>query len=138
MHRSLSSAYSKRNCLWPVGNSGSGWERGQLLERFEAAVRHLAMTPRRTLVCDPNYGSDLYLLRTQSEASDALLRAYQSQLGEGFAVYIPELQLFDVTMEPEGSDEETKNVIIAWGIVGAEEGRHGELAGVKKTSVPIV
>lgn len=128
-------AYHKTNCLWPLRASGSGWITAMLLERFDAAVYHFVRTPRGSLYSDPEYGTDLYQLRTQQIGQEET-QIQRATMGGGFARYLPDLMLLQLELEQDGENEALTARII-WKIKSAVDTMHGNLAKPQQTLVTI-
>jgi len=122
-------AYHKRNLVFPLQRSGRGFRQAVLIERFEAALLHLAATKKGAYYGDPNYGTIVYRLRTQ-DMTEALRQAALESLRYGAGVYIPDIQVHDLKSEID--DDLHKNTLsIFWTIRGATNQMHGELADVQ-------
>ena len=127
------SPYTKQNCTWPVRTGSKGWQREKLAKRFEAAVKHLVRTPKGSLYMDPEYGTELYKLRTQT-VSDDEVGVQRPFLAQQFARYLPDLILTDLQISMD-HEHEKLTISVYWIIRGAERAMHGDLADPKKTTV---
>ena len=113
--------FFKQNLLWPLAMGGAGLVTGTLILRYESAIRHLMLTPRGSLLVDPNYGTTIYKHRTQgiTEATSSLIKA---DLSDAMSVYLPDLLLADVQVSQDPSDDETLLVTAIW-LINSESAR---------------
>jgi len=128
-----SAAYHKRNLGWPLSRHGSGFRQMTLVARFDAALRHLALTPRGSYYSDSEYGTSLYKLRTQSMSED-LLQAATAEVQRAVATYVPDIVVTDV-QGVRDDDANKLSVNIFWTIRAASQQLHGELAKQNVSSV---
>jgi len=129
-------AYAKRNLAWPVSWVGGGLRQVTLAERYDAAMRHLLSTPLNSLWYAPDYGSAVYLLRTQgiTKGQTGRLAKTLALLRGAASKYIPDIQLVDLTAEMH-EDEQKLRVTCVWVIREASTLMHGELANQQSTTV---
>lgn len=96
-------------------------------------MHHFCTTPKGTLLCDPEYGTDLYLLRTQTvgeedrQISEAVMKA-------GFRRYLPDLMLTGLKFQMNSEDEQLI-IMIGWKVRTAVDVLHGNLAKPQTTQV---
>jgi len=128
-------AYHKQNISWPLVWTGSSFARAMLATRYEAAIRHLLMTPRGSLWYAPDYGSMVSELRTQGMNRDKISMTLAA-LRQACTRYIPDVQIVDLTVEIQ-DDEQKLRIVAIWLIRDATPGLHGELADRKATTVLI-
>jgi len=128
-------AYHKRNCLWPLRAVGSGWITATLLARFDAAVYHFVRAQKGSIYYDPEYGTDLYKLRTQTITDEEVQIQRASMVG-GFSRWLPDLLLVSLELSKDSENEELE-VAITWKIRAAIDTLHGNLAKPQKTTVVI-
>lgn len=129
------SPYHKQNMGWPVSWESAGFRRVTLAERFEAAIRHLLMTPLGSLFYAPDYGTNIHLLRTQAMDPEAI-GVYQANLVQAASMYIPDIQIVDLTAQIQDDDQKLR-IAAVWLIRGATASMHGELANPRETAVLI-
>jgi len=125
--------YHKRNLGWPLARRGGGFRQLTLVDRYEAALYHLALTPRRSLYHDPRYGSVLYRLRTQN-VTEALLQAVLEDLKRGAALYIPDIVITSIEAEMD-MDEHKVKVSLFWVVRNANQSMGGDLS--KEHTLPL-
>lgn len=111
-----------------------GWELLVLALRFEAAVRHFIRTPKGSLWRDLNYGTTVYLLRTQGMVPDDEKPMLFEDIQRGFSRYLPDLRLHELSVIAD-QENERRGVAVVWTIRGAPGRTHGELGKRRKTEV---
>jgi len=128
-------AYSKTNCQWPLQRGAKGWRRVSLIDRYSSAIAHLTSTPKGSIYCDLDYGSQFFLMLTQgmNEASSKLVEA---DFKQAVARYIPDIVLRSMTVVPD-HESETLQITIDWTIRGADSQIHGDLGQPRTTTVTI-
>jgi phage baseplate assembly protein W len=133
---STRTAYSKQNCTFPIERGNAGWKLAQLEKRYEAAVAHFATTPKGSLWRDPEYGNLFFQLRTQSMQEEEDQQLMEVDFQDGFARYLPDLSLEDVSVIADQANER-RVLAIVWIVRGADRQIHGRLAEPRKTTVTI-
>jgi phage baseplate assembly protein W len=107
-----------------------------LVERYDAAVRHLLSTPYGSLWYAPDYGSMVYTLRTQgiTRGDFSRLAEVLARLRQAAQKYIPDILIVDLLAE---MDENDQKLLIkgVWVIREATPLMHGELASQQTTTV---
>lgn len=110
-------ANRKRNLLWPLLRVGKGYVSGIMGKRYESALRSLVRTPRGSIVWSPEFGTMVYLLRTQ-QASEEMLTFVTTDLQGSIGMWIPDIELITVDFD-KNPDTEKVEVQIVWGIPNA-------------------
>lgn len=123
--------YHKRNLGWPLSWEGSGFGQRTLIERYESALKHLALTPRGSYYADSGYGTLLYRMRTQN-MTPGLVGALLEDLRAGAAKYVPDIVIQDLEAEIE-ADEHLLRVFVKWSVRGTDREMHGSLARQRTT-----
>ena len=134
-------AYHKRNLAWPLRWQGGGFVYVTLATRYEAAIRHMLLTPLGSLYYAPDYGTLFYRLRTQSFPLKALdpesenkLAVATAHLRQMTAKYIPDIHVHDAVVDPQ-DEEQRLRLSCIWTIRGATANMHGDLASQRSTAV---
>lgn len=132
---SSSLAYHKRNLYWPMSRRRGGMRQASLLDRLEVALFRLMNVKRGSYYSDPEYGSTIYRLRTQG-LSEGMREVVYADLQQSVAKYIPDIVLYQFTVVKSDEDQ-SLTVSVTWGIRGATEQQHGELAKKRITTTTV-
>lgn len=123
---SSSTPYHKRNLGWSLSWEGGSFGQRTLVERFESALIHLAKTPKGSYYADPDYGTNVYRLRTQN-MNEGLIAAILQDVKLGVSKYVPDIVINDLLAEID-MDAHSLKVWVKWSVKGADSEMHGDLA----------